>query len=261
MVGCALFYPSNPLALINSVAFDEILGEQKNIFRALAKRRDMDWKDVQAVEQIQTKLPGTNCRWQIAVCSCNHTHIHWNALCASNAFELAFLKHPQQGDLRFGRHFADLVEKNRPVVRDFEAPSIPLIGTGEGAFLVSEKLSRHQRRWRGSAIHPSENRPGSARPLVNRASDQLLSGATLAGDQNSGIARSNSHHLRGHAADRLGRTDDLLEHGRRQNLVAKVERFLVQLFVDSRPRPARNICEMGRYAIRHGARTQGSKSI
>ncbi len=64
---------------------------------------------------------------------------------------------------------------------------------------------------------------------MNRAGDQLLSGAALAGDQNGGIARSNFHHLRGHAADRAGRTDDFLEHGRRQNLVAKVERFLVQL--------------------------------
>jgi hypothetical protein len=64
---------------------------------------------------------------------------------------------------------------------------------------------------------------------VNRARDQLLSCATLTGDQNSGIARRNPPDLRGHAADRLGSTDDLLEHGRRQNLVAKVERFLVQL--------------------------------
>ena len=54
---CPLFYPSNPLALFGSVAFDEILGEQKNIFRALAQRGHMDWKDIQPVEQIQTKLP------------------------------------------------------------------------------------------------------------------------------------------------------------------------------------------------------------
>src|SRR5580693_8531101 len=222
----------------------------------------MDWKDVQPVEQIQTKLPGTNCRWQIAVCSCNYTHVDWNALSASNALEFAFLKHPQQGNLGFARHLTDLIEKNRPVVRDFEAPRMPLIGTCEGAFLVAEELGRHQRRGSNSAIHPGENRPRSTRPLVNRASDQLLSRATLTGDQNGGIARSNSHHLRGHAANRAGRTDDLLEHGRRQNLVAKVERFLVQLSVDSRARPARSIiCEMAGQAIRCSARTQGSKSI
>src|ERR1700736_2833031 len=201
----------------------------------------MDWKDVQPVEQIQTKLPRTNCRWQIAVCSGNYTHVDWNALSASNALELAFLKHPQHGDLGFTRHLTDLIEKNRPVVRDFEAPGMALIGPGEGALLVAEELGGHQRRWSDSAIHPRENRPGSTRTLVNRASDQLLSRTTLTGDQNSGIARSNSHHLRGHAADRLGRTADLLEHGRRQNLVAKVERFFVHISVDSHTRPACSI--------------------
>jgi hypothetical protein len=50
---------------------------------------------------------------------------------ASNALELAFLKYPQQGDLGFARHLTDLVEKHRPVVRDFEAPGMPLIAAGE----------------------------------------------------------------------------------------------------------------------------------
>ena len=100
----------------------------------------MDWKDVQPVEQIQTKLPGTNCRWQIAVCCGDHANVDRNALSASNALELAFLKHPQQGHLGFARHLTDLVEKNRPVVGDFEAPGVPLVGAGERAFLIAEEL-------------------------------------------------------------------------------------------------------------------------
>src|ERR1700722_16804704 len=120
----------------------------------------MDRKDVQPVEQIHAKLPGTNCRWQIAVCSCNYTDVDRNALSASNALELAFLKHPQQGDLGLVRHFTNLIEKNRPVVRDFEASGMPLIGTGKGAFLVAEEFGCRQRRGGNSAIHPCENRPG-----------------------------------------------------------------------------------------------------
>src|SRR6202043_2223860 len=146
------------------------------------------------------------------VWSCNYAHIHWNALSPSHAFELAFLKHPQQGHLGFARHLTDLIEKNRPVVRDFEAPGMALIGAGEGALLVAEELGRHQRRWSDSAIHRCENRPGSTRPLVNRASDHFLPRAAFSSDQNGGITGSNSHHLLGHAADRLRGADDLLEH-------------------------------------------------
>src|SRR5580704_3416439 len=108
----------------------------------------MDWKDVEPVEQIQTKRPGANRRWQIAVCSGNYTHIDWNVLSAPNALELTLLKHPQQGNLGFARHFTDLIEKNRPVVRYFEAPGMALIGAGEGAFLVAEEFGRNQRRRR-----------------------------------------------------------------------------------------------------------------
>src|SRR5580704_5696533 len=102
----------------------------------------MDWKDVQPVEQIQSKLPGTNRRWQIAVGSCNYTDVDWNALSASDAFELMFLKHAQQGNLGFARHIADLVEENRPMVRDLEASRVPLISAGERAFLVTEEFGR-----------------------------------------------------------------------------------------------------------------------
>ncbi len=116
---CPLFYPSNSPALFSSVALDEILGQRQNIFRTLAKRGDMDRKDVQPVEQVQAEFPGTNCRGQIAVCGSNYTDVDWNALRAPDALELSFLQHPQQGDLRFARHFTDLIQKHRPVVRDF----------------------------------------------------------------------------------------------------------------------------------------------
>src|ERR1700722_7060881 len=116
-----------------------------------------------------------------------------------------------------------------------------LMSAGKCAFLVAEEFGRYQRRGSDSAIHPGEDRPGSTGPLVNRASDQLLAGATLTGDQNGGIAGSNSHHLCRHAADRVGRTYDLLEHGHGQNVIAKVERFLVQFSVDSCALPARRL--------------------
>src|ERR1700733_1777921 len=104
----------------------------------------MDRKDVQPVEQIHSKLSGTNCRRQIAVCSCNYTDVDRNALSASHALEFVFLKHPQQGDLGLARHLTDLIQKNRPVVRDFKAAGMALIGAGKGSFLVAEQLSRDQ---------------------------------------------------------------------------------------------------------------------
>jgi P2-related tail formation protein len=97
---------------------------------------------------------------------------------------------------------------------------------------------------------------------VNRPGDQFFSSATLTSDQNSGIAWSHSDHLRGYAADSFGRTDDVLEHGRRQNLVAKVERLIVDPSDASRAGVVRSvICKIVEHPIRPGARTQATKSI
>src|ERR1041385_1823304 len=102
-------------------------------------------------------------------------NIEGNALSAPDALELVFLKHAQQGNLCFARHIAYLVQKHRSVVRDFEAPGVPLIGAGEGAFLVAEELGRHQRGRSDSAIQSCEGRPGSTRPPMNGPCDQFFS--------------------------------------------------------------------------------------
>ena len=58
-----------------------------------------------------------------------------------------------------------------------------------------------------------------------------------------------------HSRSTLDRgSNDFLEHGRGQNLLAKVQRFLVQLSVDSRATPVRgDIREMVGPAIRRGS--------
>jgi hypothetical protein len=139
-----LLHPSKPFESSCGIAFDEILCKKKDVFGPLAKRRNVDWENVQAIEEVQTKSSGMNGVWQIAIGSCYDTNVDRDALGAPYSLELAFLKHAQQGDLGFARHLTDLIEKNRPVVRDFEAPGMTLIGAGEGAFLVAKELGRNQ---------------------------------------------------------------------------------------------------------------------
>ena len=65
---------------------------------------------------------------------------------------------------------------------------------------------------------------------MNRTGNQFLPRAAFARDQNGGIAGSNSHHLRSQAADRLRGADDLLEYGRREDVVVEeIERFFIEV--------------------------------
>jgi hypothetical protein len=62
-------------------------------------------------------------------------------LSASNALELAFLKHPQQGDLGFRRHLTDLIQKKRSPIGRLKATDAPLHRSSKGAFFMSKSPS------------------------------------------------------------------------------------------------------------------------
>jgi hypothetical protein len=135
-----LIDPTNRFAHLRGISGDEILSQQKYVLAALAQRRNVNGKDVQTIEEVRTEFPGTNCGPEVAVGGCEYSNVDGDALRTSDSFEFAFLEHSQQGDLGFDRHIANLIEENRPVVRDFEPAGMPLIGSRERALLVTEEL-------------------------------------------------------------------------------------------------------------------------
>ena len=75
-----------------------------------------------------------------------------------DALELAFLQDPQQLGLQFQRQIADLVEEQRPAVRQLE-PALPRRdGAGERAALVAEQLAFDQRRRQRRAVDADQRR-------------------------------------------------------------------------------------------------------
>ena len=75
-------------------------------------------------------------------------HVDADGLAAADPLELPLLQDAQQLDLRLERQLADLVEEQRPAVRQLEPPLAPLHGAGEGALLVTEQLALDQPRRR-----------------------------------------------------------------------------------------------------------------
>jgi hypothetical protein len=84
---------SNPFAGVRSVALNEVLGEQQDVFTTLAKRRYMDGKYVQPIEEVQSKFSRINRSGQIAVCSRYDANVNRDTPISSDALEFAFLKH------------------------------------------------------------------------------------------------------------------------------------------------------------------------
>jgi len=59
---------------------------------------------------------------QISVSSRHHAHVYAVGPSTSQTFELLFLQNPQQLGLQRQWNIADLVQKKRPLVGQFEAP-------------------------------------------------------------------------------------------------------------------------------------------
>ena len=91
---------------------------------------------------------------------------------------------------------------------------------------MAEQFRRDQGLRNRRAIHADEGPRRSFRLGVNGASDQLLPGAGLAGDEHRRIGRRHLGDLRQDSPQRAGRADDLLEHRRPGDLLAQGEVLL-----------------------------------
>src|SRR6185369_13491715 len=124
---------------------DERLYQQRQIFLALAQRRQPERKYVEPVVEILAQLALLDRGGRIDIGRGNHAHVDGLLHPSSEAAEAAFLEHAQQLDLRGRRHLADLVEEQRAAIREFEAALAPIGRTGERALLVAEDFALQQR--------------------------------------------------------------------------------------------------------------------
>ena len=114
----------------------------------------------------------------------------------------ALLKHAQQARLRLHRHVADFVEEQRPAFGLLETARGAGIGAGEGAALVAEQLRLDQIARDRRHVDGDERAVAPLAVVVQRARDQFLAGAGLAGDHHGEIGL---HQPRQHAVDFLHR--------------------------------------------------------
>src|SRR5215471_630266 len=108
------------------VAPNEILYEQWNIFRSLPQRRNLDWEDIQPVEEILAKGSRRDGGLQITIRCRDQANVYLDRMIAPHPLEFPLLQHPQERDLHFHRKFADLIQEERPAVSRLKPPQASL---------------------------------------------------------------------------------------------------------------------------------------
>ena len=132
---------------------------------------------------------------EIAVRRGDYPNVHVSRVGAADGCKFAFLQHAQNFRLQVERQFANLVEKNRSVIRQREA-SFPLLSrSGKGAFFVAEKFALHERRWDRSAVDCNERLVAPAAGAMDSPGNQLLACPGLTENQNRRVRRRDLLHV------------------------------------------------------------------
>ena len=167
----------------------EVTHQQRHVLAARAQRRNRQFEDVEAVEQVVAEAALLDERLQVAVRRRHDPHADVDAAVAAERFEDAFLEDAQQLHLRGQWHLRHLVEEEGAAVRRLEAAFAPVDGSGERTALVSEQFGLEQRLWKCGAADGDEWTGGARALVVEGPGDQFLAGAALAGDEDRRLVR------------------------------------------------------------------------
>ena len=95
-------------------------GDRLNVFLALPQRRQMDVKDIQPVEEIFAQVSAAHRFIGNLIGGGNHAHVDFELGLSTQAPNARVFQDAQQLGLRAEGHFTDLIEQQRPVLREFE---------------------------------------------------------------------------------------------------------------------------------------------
>src|SRR5690554_5809143 len=101
----------NSFARVRRESLNEQRHEGGNVFWAIAQRRQVYLKDVEAVVKIFPKLSRLNARLQIPVGGRKNAHVDARFLFPPDPANLLLLEYAEELRLQFGWYFADFVEK------------------------------------------------------------------------------------------------------------------------------------------------------
>ena len=91
-----------------------------------------DRHDIEAIEQLFAEVALRNLAHQVAVGGGDHANVHAQRLDAADSLELRLLQDAQQLDLHLDGQLANLIEKQRALIRQLKAARLLRDGAGEG---------------------------------------------------------------------------------------------------------------------------------
>ena len=116
----------------------------------------------------------------------------------THPFELPFLQDPQELCLELQGQIPDLIEEDRPPIREVEAAELARQGPGKSPFFVPEQLTFGEAGRDSGAIELDPSLVFPSAQGMDQPGNRFLAGAGFAGHEHGGIGASDTlHHLYG----------------------------------------------------------------
>ena len=190
---------------------DEVLDEGREVLEAAAQRRELDRDDVEAVEEVLAELVPLDGVLEVEVGGRDDLRVGLDGLRPADALELLVLDDAQELGLDAERGLADLVEEDRPPLRELEPARLPPVGAGEGALLVPEELRLGERLGERRAVELDERPVRPRGEGVEDPRDEVLPRPRLAADEDRDRPRRRAREGRLDPLRRLGPADEGVE--------------------------------------------------
>src|ERR1044071_825704 len=117
---------------------DEMTGQRKNVFAAFAQRRNIQFDNVQAIEEVFAKPSGFDLLLEVAIAGGQDAGIGLDDSVGTDALKTAIFGDTQQLGLELRGHFANLIQKDSAASGHFESADALSRSTGKGAAFMAK---------------------------------------------------------------------------------------------------------------------------
>ena len=134
----------------------------------------------QPIIQVLPKTPFGNHLGQVAMRGCDDSHIDSNRFHIAYPDNLTALNGAEQLNLQYQRHFADFVQKQRPVMSQLKQSGFPLFfGAGKRTAGIAKQFRFQQRLRQCGTVDLDERAVRPFAFFVNHFGDQFLAGSRI----------------------------------------------------------------------------------
>ncbi len=125
---------------------EEVTDQERDVFAALAQRRNGETNDVQPEVEVLAKRAGGDLRLEVAIGRGDQADVDARVRAVgADALNLTGLEEAEEHDLHARAHLADFVEEDGAVRRHLEEAGLVAVGAGEAAADVAEQFGFEQR--------------------------------------------------------------------------------------------------------------------